>query len=313
MLHFRRSAFPALRFGAVLLTLLAACEREKAAPPVDSARAGASANAPAGGAAPVSSGWDRDAGRYLLVPGLTPGEALVIDPERRGTLTAADSTPALALQGLDATLFGADGSHVAAKLEGNAPPITDNDCAPPWPVVRIGGEAPAPWTVGLVGGGATPVPLDSLAGLSAADSGALVAAAARVASSLPVQDEAYFRGLPFAVHALQRFTPAPGVEAFAAALVRRVSQEDSPLEERTFVVAEREGSAGAWHDAYHERSAGTEDEVESSEALVALTLAGARPSLVLVREVQDGVSYRLLERSGGQWKAVWTSALGKCR
>ena len=318
MRHFRSGTRVSLRpltVGAALALAVAACERAKSPPRVDSIRVGADVPTPDSPAATTPSEWDASVGRYLLVAGATPGEALLIDPERRGTVSAGEVVDSAALRGLDATLFGSAGARTSAKLDGPVPPAAAAECAPPWTVVRLAGDAPAPWTVGVVGGGGEAIPMDSLAGLATADSAALVASAARAASSLPVQDEAYFRGLPFSVHSLQRFSPAAGVQAFAALLVRRVNQEDSPLEERTFLVAERDSTAAAWRVAYHERSAGTEDEVESSEALAALTLGAARrPSLLIVHEVADGVAYRILERTGpARWRAKWTSALGRCR
>src|SRR5829696_7086795 len=306
MLHFRSSACRTAPLVARLRTLpwrslragvagaalaAAACERAKSPPRVDSVRLGADVPTPdTAGTTATSSNWDASLGRYLLVAGASPGEALLIDPERRGTVSAGDVVDSAALRGLDATLFGSAGTRTSAKLDGPAAPAAAAECASPWTVVRLAGETTTPWTVGVVGGGGEAIPMDSLAGLAAGDSAALVANAARAASSLPVKDEAYFRGLPFSVHSLQRFAPAAGVQAFAALLVRRVNQEDSPLEERTFLVAERDSAAAAWRVAYHERSAGTEDEVESSEALAALTLGAARrPSLLIVHEVADGV------------------------
>ena len=147
--------------------------------------------------------------------------------------------------------------------------------------------------------------------MASADSSAVVAAAARLASALPVAEEAYFRGLPFAVRSVQRFVPAPGVQALAVALVRRVNQEDSPLEERTFMIAEREGDR-PWRVAYQERSTGTEDDVESAESIAPISL-GNRRLLLVVHELSDGLSYRLLERTGAaRWRVMWTSAVGKC-
>jgi hypothetical protein len=325
MRHFRSSArgpaplvarLRTLGTGAALALAAAACERAKSPPRVDSIRVGADVPTPdTPGATATTSEWDASLGKYLLVAGSTPGEALLIDPERHGTVTAGEVVDSAALRGLEATLFGSGGARASAKLDGPIPATAGAECSPPWTVVRLAGETTTPWTVGVVGAGGEAIPMDSLEGLTTADSAALVADAARAASSLPVKDEAYFRGLPFSVHSLQRFTPVAGVQAFAALLVRRVNQEDSPLEERTFLVAEHDSTAAAWRVAYHERSAGTEDEVESSEALAALTLGTPRrPSLLIVHEVADGVAYRILERTGpARWRARWTSALGRCR
>lgn len=306
MLHFRP-----LVVGGLLV--LAACERSRSVPPTDSAAPGgptpSSVTPP-----PTSSGWDASAGRYLLIPGTSPTEAMVIDPEQRGVLAGGAPADSAALAGQPVILLAPGGTRIAAHLTAPAPRSAE-ECATPWPVMRLAADSALhPWQLGFVDGTAEGVAADSLPGLPAADSSALVAAAARLASALPVRDEAYFRGLPFAVRSLQRFSPAPGVQAFAASLVRRVSQEDSPLEERTFVVAERESPQAPWQVAYQERAAGTEDEVESAES-IAPVIVGARrrPMLLVVHEVTDGLSYRLLERTGAaRWVLRWTSATGKC-
>jgi len=306
MLHFRP-----LVVGGLLL--LAACERSRDLPPTDSAAPGGPA--PTGESpAPPASGWDASAGPYLLIPGTSPSEAMVIDPEQRGVLAAGTPADSAALAGRAAILLAPGGKRIAARLTVPAPPATD-ECAAPWPAMRLAADsAIGPWQVGFVEGNAEGVAADSLPSLPVADSSALVAAAARLASALPVRDEAYFRGLPFAVRSLQRFSPAPGVQAFAASLVRRVSQEDSPLEERTFIVAERESPQAPWRVAYQERAAGSEDEVETAESIAPLILgARHRPMLLVVHEVTDGLRYRLLERTGAaRWVLRWTSATAKC-
>ncbi|HYD52442.1 MAG TPA: hypothetical protein VEA99_07435, partial [Gemmatimonadaceae bacterium] len=234
--------------------------------------------------------------------------------EQRGTVTNGTADSA-SLSGKPVILLDLGGRRLQASLGSPAARASDEECATPWPVLQLASDsALSAWQVGFVGGEVTAVAADTLAGLSAADSATLVATAARLASALPVAEEAYFRGLPFAVRSLQRFSPAPGVQAFAAALVRRVNQEDSPFEERTFMIAEREGEQGRWRVAHQERSTGTEDEVESAESLAPLAVGDpGRAMLLVVREHTDGLSYRLLQRTGpAKWRVQWTSAVGKC-
>lgn len=297
---------------ALAAAALAGCERSREAPPVESTRASAPAAPPA--ATPVAgSGWVTEVGRYLLVPGPTPAVAWVVDPERREPLAPGDSLAIDVGDAAAAALFTADGTRLAARVAGPTTAHADDGCPLPWPAVQLAedGSALAPWAVGFVGDGGAPIPLDSLPALPSADSAALATAAARLASSLPVRDEAYFRGLPFGLHSARRFSPAPGVQAFAALLVRRVSQEDAPIEERTFLVAEREGE-GPWTTAWHERATGTEDDVASTDVLAGVRV-GERPLLVLVRELPEGLAYRLLARGGpARWRVAWTSAVGRC-
>lgn len=301
--------------GALATAGLAGCERSRTTPPVESTQAVAADAPPGPATAVVASGWVREAGRYLLVPGPTPSVAWVVDPERREPLAAGDSLAVDLEADAGAALFTADGTRLAARVTGPATAHADDGCPLPWPAVQLAeaGSALAPWSVGFVGDGGAPVPLDSLPALASADSTALAAVAARLASSLPVRDEAYFRGLPFALRAAHRFAPAPGTQAFAALLVRRVSQEDAPIEERTFLIAEREGE-GQWTTTYQERSTGTEDDVASSDVLAALRVGDpGLVLLVLVRELPEGLAYRLLSREGAaSWRVAWTSAVGRC-
>jgi hypothetical protein len=160
------------------------------------------------------------------------------------------------------------------------------------------------------------MPLDSIEALPRADSARLAAEAARLASSLPSDTAQSFRGIPFFVRTVRRFTIPPATPALVAEVVRRVNQEASPREEQIFIVAERDSTQppGRYTVAYYERSAGLEETVESTDVLAALLLgANHQPTLVLSRDDGDGVSYALLERTGPRtWRVRWTSAYAGC-
>lgn len=172
------------------------------------------------------------------------------------------------------------------------------------------------WTVGLVSGRARPVALEPIATLSPTDSARLAAEATRLASALPSDTAADFRGIPFAVRIAYRFPAAPGVSALAAEVVRKVNEEADPAAEHIFLVAERDSTAASdrYRTAYAYRRSGGEAEVVSTELLAAITLgAPPRTTLVLDEVGYAGDSYALLERVGPlTWRVRWRSAYADC-
>ncbi|MDQ3949465.1 MAG: hypothetical protein M3282_03885, partial [Gemmatimonadota bacterium] len=310
------------------------CDRARDAPRVDtvtSAPPSTTAVAPPG--VPAPSGWDAGAGPVLLVVGGRPDAAIVVFPDVQGEHAAAELRfDTTALRGAAATLVSRAGTTSAATLGDRTTPGEDEDCVG-WPMLRVVAPSapsgvPAPWTVGLVGARLVPVPLDSVGSLSPADSAALVAEVARLASTVPVRTAAArLRGLPFSVQDVRRFQVAPGVDAIVAQVVRRVHQEANPLEERTLFIAERDSAqqhqhqerrAGRYTLVFHERAVGQEETLEGNEVLAALTPRDTpRPMLIVARESEGGVRYVLLERAGGprssrSWRVKWTSALVRC-
>ena len=264
--------------------------------------------------APVSNnGWNLGAGPVLLVAGPSPDEALVFfGPATDGVMAPLDTG---AVDQATATLFGRDTSRFTATLE--LPAGNDNAECRVWPLrnLRAAGGGGA-WSVGFVSQNVTPIPLDSVDALPARDSMALAAEASRLASTVTANTSPAFQGLRFTAHAIRRFDVAPGVQAIAAHLIRRVNQEADPQEEQTLLIAERDSTVapGRYQLAYAERSFGHEEEVSSSELVAAVRLgANAPPTLVVARDGESGLAYALLERVGPrQWRVRWTSGLAKC-
>jgi hypothetical protein len=117
------------------------------------------------------------------------------------------------------------------------------------------------------------------------------------------------------VRSARRFEPEPGIETVVAVLARTLGQEATPLGEHVLLVAERRGGTRApLVAAYHERSLGVEETLESNDVLAAVRLgADARPTLVLSREYYEGSAYTLLERErAGRWRVRWTSVYRGC-
>lgn len=304
-----RRATTLLAVGA----LFAACKRDVPAVRVDSAAPTVSVPTDSVTPAPRSNGWNPVAGPVLLVSGPSPDEAIVFLAGSGDDSLSAIDTGAVD-QGA-VTLLGRDGARAMATLE--LPAGNDNAACRVWPLrnVRTAGKAGS-WTVGFVSENVAAVPLDSVEGLSSRDSMALVAEASRLASAVTANTAPTFQGLRFTAHDIRRFEVAPGVQAMAAQLSRRVNQEADPKEEQTLLIAERDSGAtsGPYQLAYAERAFGKEDEVSTSEVVAAVRIGAAGPPmLVVAHEGNDGLAYTFLERSGSrQWKVRWTSALAKC-
>jgi hypothetical protein len=108
---------------------------------------------------------------------------------------------------------------------------------------------------------------------------------------------------------------ADGNTVFVAAMRRQLNQEDSPLEERTFIVAESDPAASDGYSlVYSERSSGAEETVESRELLAAVTFPGSNAvELIVSHDFGDETSYALVERSAPrQWKMKWVSRRHSC-
>lgn len=178
------------------------------------------------------------------------------------------------------------------------------------PTVRLKDSLAHAWSVGLRARKATTLPMDSIEGMTAADSSRLVVDLARMASTLPGSSDQRFVGLPFVVVSARRFN-VPERHYLVAHLVRRLPQEATPLEERVFVIAERERAtvSAPYATTYHVRSAGTEETVDHYDALVALRGDSAL-YLLLTRDQEARTSYELLERTRtGGWRVRWTRVL----
>jgi hypothetical protein len=96
--------------------------------------------------------------------------------------------------------------------------------------------------------------------------------------------------------------------------VRQINQEATPLQERTFLVAERSQADSTLATVYSERSYGDEETVESREILAAILLGGSRnAALVLSHDFGNATAYALIERGDdGRWRARWKSPRRRC-
>jgi hypothetical protein len=311
-LHWVASAFrTAVLLGFAMLGL--ACKKDAPVVRVDSGTAAVPAHTDSSIVAPSTNGWSSAAGPVLLVAGPAADEALVFfGIPGDGANTPLDTG---AVDQATATLFGRDTSRFTATLE--LPAGNDNPECRVWPLRNLrAANGAGSWSVGFVSLSVIPIPLDSVDALPARDSMALAAEASRLASAVTANTSPAFQGLRFTAHDIRRFEAAPGVQALAAHLIRRVNQEADPQEEQTLLIAERDSgvTTGRYQLAYAERSFGKEEQVSSSELVAAVRVgSNGPPWLVVARDGEDGLAYALLERTGPrQWRVRWTSGLAKC-
>ena len=324
ILVIRDSFENALWCGALIALAVAlvanGCEQRRSTPAIDSSVPLRPAAIGPSGAASVTT-WDNRLGPVLLISGTAPEVATVVigDSSRADTVSEKEaitirSTPAVLIGRGDSVQIGILDEVRTTKRE------DDSECTG-WPSWRISsgrsGRALAMWTVGFVGTTVQPVRMDSIESLSRADSARLAADMTRLASSLPASGGDHFAGLPFTVTSLWRFRAGPGVEGVVANLVRHINQEARPLEERTLVIAERDSNRRdeRFNLAYHDRSQGAEETVESRDVLALVRQTpDAQPMLVLGRDYGDGMAYAIVQRDpAGRWREKWHSPRGRCK
>jgi hypothetical protein len=159
------------------------------------------------------------------------------------------------------------------------------------------------------------VPLDSIEGFASADSALLAADIARIASALPGDTSATFRGLPFVVTKAWRTRLPGGPDVLIAIVVRNVNQEANPQQERILLIAERDPATptARFTAQYSERRAGLEETIETTDP-IAVVLLGVdrRPAVVVTRDAGNGVSYSFIERTADRWQRRWASAYAGC-
>ncbi len=272
--------------------------------------------------------WDAAAaGPVLLVAGSNGSDAaIVLPPYDDSTLADAPTTDTALHPGARVDLFARAGPMGSATITPAAAGSYSGGCTA-WPSARLTTPAAPPpaWSVAFLSGYATSLPMDSMADLSPRDSSRRAIAVDRVASALPDDTAAAFRGTPFVVADAHRFVlpPTPGsdtAEVIAAELVRRLNTEANPREEHLLLIVERAPATGpggrppTYVPAYWDRVSGPEDEVESSEVMAGVLLGAAHtPSIIVGRDDGDGGSYTLLDRDAPRhWRVRWNSAYTGC-
>jgi hypothetical protein len=268
------------------------------------------------------SSYDPDLGPLLLLPQLgdaTGTSVSVLSPLLPIEVPIGDTAGIGERLGNGVvTLYGRQGvrgERVLAQIE-----LPASSLCPSWPTGRLSprlqdsaASTPRPWLVALPSGRAEAVSLDSIEALPARDSAMLAAALTRLASGLSEDSTSPFRGLPFRV--TRAFRTQGLTEGFVLGeMVRRVPQEDRPLEERVFVVVSTPSTdARGWRIAWHERVSGREEEVIATEPLAVVETGVPRHVVVFLgRDDGSGTALALLERANGRWRVRWESPVTGC-
>jgi hypothetical protein len=308
--------------GGILFSalVLLACERT---PPATARKDTAVPITPppetAAAVVPEVSSWDSTAGPALFVLGPATQDAFVIAPRYTDT-TAIDSVrlDAARLRAKQIDLF-TPGTRLGQARVGAITPSTRTDSCRTWPTARFERASvdttAHEWTVGFEAGHAAEWTMDSIAGLSQADSARLAVDIARIASALPGDTAAAFRGLPFVVTKAWRTRESGGPPLVIALVVRNVNQEANPRQERILLVAERDTSVAAmrYTPRYFERITGLEETIETTDIIATVLLGRDRhPTLVVARDAGHGSSFTLIERIAGGWQRRWASAYAGC-
>ena len=304
---------PRLGLAPVLTiaVLLAGCRGENPQK-ADSARGSLSPVYPSAPA--VNPNWNAEAGPVIVVSRGSDNDSIaVVLPEVTDSVLEGLQGDAAPIAGLSFDLFGRRGM-VASAIP--ASPIaradTSQDCVA-WPSARLRSGQPD-WEVGFVTKHATAIPLDSLAGLSSADSSALAVALTQTAASLQVASDPTFRGLPFRVISAYTFR-LDSVDVVVANIVRTVNEEANPRVEHLVIFGERpRGASGKYAVSYYSRSAGREESAQATDVLAVVRIGTAKRPVVVVNVANDeGGNLGLVERTAsGKWIATWHSAFTDC-
>lgn len=303
----------------VTTALLGACDQPQQSTPADTSTATVPADSTTPTLAPemIASGWNRDAGPFVVLPVPDAGyiSGSLLRPE--ATELTVNDTVGLAASVADGRfeLFTRGGRSGTARITIAPPPAVDSGCTA-WPVARFVLDSTSRgmrWTAGFAAGRVTPVPLDSIEGLAPRDSSRLAIELTRLASAVPNDTSNTFRGLPFVVlHAWR----TQGLDSgfVVATLARRINQEDSPQEERLVLVVDTRGADPAqWRVSWHERASGREEELVVAEPLLVFRTAGSSDvHLLFGRDDGVALSAAVLTRDPLGWHVQWQSAIAGC-
>jgi len=264
----------------------------------------------------VNTGWqDSIAGPFLVLPVAdnSAAAAVVLPMMNDSTLSHDSTVNADAYLGMSADLFDRSGSAGSVQLSSRTQAAVGEGCLA-WPVLALRDPSSRSWQIGLKPGVASPIPLDSLEGMTSADSTFLTTELARLASALPASKDPAFQGLPFSVRKAYRSASGP-VPMLIGDIVRKINEEANPREEHLLIIAEPDASDRSHYaTVFHSRAAGAEELVRTSDVLAAIRfLKTQRAALLVSFEYENGSRVAMIERiSANNWKATWRSAYTGC-
>ncbi len=293
------------------LSVAGACggERENVAvPPVVASSTVPVIEAPAAS----KTNWKIEAGPVMLAATEQNGDSgVIILPEVTDSVMQLDSVPDAQIVRYVMDLFAREGKVGTASVTVFRQTY-GGECRG-WPAATMVRSAPAGWNIGFATGRVQAIALDSIEGLSRADSAATTATLARLAALLPVAPDRAFRGLPFRVRGAYSFE-YDSAQVLVGDIIRNINQEANPRVEHLLLIAEKKTSGAPYALAYFTRNAAREELVQMTEILAAIkTGSPSRPALVVNLIYGEGGRFGLLERvSAGRWKMTWKSAYTGC-
>ena len=303
--HFARSITAVLLIGAI-----EACNSDRKPTADTTAVSPAPANQPA--VPRVNTGWeDSVSGPALVLPVADNSAAvsIVLPMMNDSTLSHAAPVSADPLLGTTIDLFDRSGPAGSAQLFSRGQSSPAEGCLA-WPVLSLREPIAKTWQVGFKSGVAVSIPLDSLEGLTSADSVSVTTELARLASALPASNDSAFQGLPFSVRKAYRTKQS----ILIGDIVRKINEEANPREEHLLLIAEPNPSDRAHYvTVFHSRAAGSEEAVRTSDLLAAVQFVrNKKTSLVISFGYENGNRVALIERASGSWKVTWRSAYTGC-
>lgn len=299
--------------SALVFNTLVACDSDQREVSMDSAAA-ANASRPKVVVPPApSTGWDEAAGPALILPTSTEpsGAVAVVLPQLTDSMLAsAGQLDLTALSNSRVELFSPRGRAGEATVSSITPRPVVEGCQA-WPQGVISATPKTAWQVGFIKGRATAMPVDSIEGMSDADSAAFTRDIMSLMSLPSKAEDSAFTGLPFAVRKAYRFSSG-STKGFIASSVRKINEEANPRQEHFLIVAERSGDV--YKEVFRARTAGSEESVQTHEVLALVNLVETgRTAIVVSFESEVGRRLGLLERaSDSRWRVVWRSAYAGC-
>lgn len=259
------------------------------------------------------SGWDSTAGPFMVIPASkdSTDAALVLPGLTDSSLASTAHFELGELKNTPLDLFNLQGLVGSSILNVVSQSVDLAGC-PNWPRGRLEASVPGGWKVGLEKGRAAGMRLRSMEGMQGGDSTRLISEVVNLATHLTDGGTA-FSGIPFFVRKAYRLE-TPALSVIVAEIVRKINEEANPREEHLLLLAERLTGERDFRMAFHARSAGTEESLETSDVLAGFTLIkSGRPAVAVTFDYEDGGKIGLLERvSQDEWKLVWKSAYSGC-
>ena len=265
------------------------------------------------------TGWPPGLGRALVLRLSTDEDGFRLVVPELGDRRFADSALSVRVgDSIPVALLGHPGKIADAHLRVTDAESGSGSCVT-WPAVEVmattlvRGRRSAAWRVGLERDSVTPVAVDSLAGMSAADSTALANAIHSIMREAPALSDSTLRGIPFSILRAYRLA-ANGRSIVVAELARKSGAEADPREQRVFVVGERDVDEQAHRMVYSQDVTGPADRISVTDLLAAIVpRTSPKPILVVGVEGRNGTTLHLLQRRGSrQWRRVWASVVTFC-